>query len=259
MWGTDAVHGHNNIPGATIFPHNIGLGAARDPALIRASARSRRSRCASPGSTGPSPRVWRWYGMRAGDAPTRAMGRTRAWWPNAAPRMVEGLEGRPGTHAFLGAAHVLATAKHFIGDGGTGGQDEGDNTAGEEELRDADAARYVAALAAGVQTVMASFSSWQGVKMHGNRALLTGVLKERMGFDGLVIGDWDGHAQVPGCTSVSCGPRVNAGHRHADGARRLARSLRQHARAGQFRGDPGGAARGRGAPRAAREAARAPP
>ena len=211
LWGTDAVHGHNSIPGATIFPHNIGLGAAHDPALLRRIG----------AITALEVRV---TGLDWTFAPSVAVVRDPRWGRTYEsygenPRLVaacgaalvEGLQGRPGTAAFLGAAHVLATAKHFIGDGGTGGHDEGDNTAGEEELRAVDAPAYVAAVAAGVQTVMASFSSWQGVKMHGNRALLTGVLKERMDFDGLVIGDWDGHAQVPGCSSVSCAPAVEAG------------------------------------------------
>jgi len=211
LWGTDAVHGHNNIPGATIFPHNIGLGAARDPALLRRVG----------AITALEVRV---TGLDWTFAPSLAVVRDARWGrtyesygenprlvAECGAALVEGLQGRPGTPGFLDPAHVLATAKHFVGDGGTGGHDEGDNTAGEAELREIDAAGYVAAIAAGVQTVMASFSSWQGVKMHGNRALLTGVLKERMGFDGLVIGDWDGHAQVPGCTDVSCAAAINAG------------------------------------------------
>lgn len=211
MWATDAVHGDNNIPGATIFPHNIGLGAARDPALVtRIGA-----------ITALEVRV---TGLDWTFAPTVAVVRDARWGRTyesfgenprlvaaCAAALVEGLQGRPGTRGFLDAAHVLATSKHFVGDGGTAGHDEGDNTASEAELRDVEAAGHVAAIAAGVQTVMASFSSWQGVKMHGNRALLTGVLKQRMGFDGLVIGDWDGHAQVPGCSSVSCAPAVDAG------------------------------------------------
>ena len=211
VWATDAVHGDNNIPGATIFPHNLGLGAARDPALIRRIG----------AITALEVRV---TGLDWTFAPTVAVVRDARWGRSyesygGNPRLVaecgaalvEGLQGRAGTPEFLDAAHVLATAKHFVGDGGTGGHDEGDNTAGEAELRDVEAAGHVAAIAAGVQTVMASFSSWQGVKMHGNRALLTNVLKERMGFDGLVIGDWDGHAQVPGCSSESCAPALNAG------------------------------------------------
>jgi beta-glucosidase len=126
--------------------------------------------------------------------------------------MVEGLQGAPGTPQFLDAAHVLATPKHFLGDGGTeGGRNEGNNTAPESELRDVHAAGYEAAITAGAQTVMASYSSWQGVKMHGNRALLTSVLKERMGFDGLLLGDWNGHAQLPGCTAVRCAAAIDAG------------------------------------------------
>jgi beta-glucosidase len=211
MWATDAVHGDNNIPGATIFPHNIGLGAARDPALLERIG----------AITALEVRV---TGLDWTFAPSVAVVRDARWGRTyesygenprlvaaCAAALVGGLQGRPGTRQFLDAAHVLATAKHFVGDGGTGGHDEGDNPASEAELRDVDAAGYVAAIAAGVQTVMASFSSWQGVKMHGNRALLTGVLKQRMGFDGLVIGDWDGHAQVPGCTSASCAAAINAG------------------------------------------------
>jgi beta-glucosidase len=211
LWATDAVHGDNNIPGATVFPHNIGLGAARDPALLRRIG----------AITALEVRV---TGLDWTFAPTVAVVRDARWGRSyesygenprlvaeSAAALIEGLQGRPGTPQFLDGAHVLATAKHFLGDGGTGGHDEGDNTASEVELRDVDAAGYVAAIAAGVQTVMASFSSWQGVKMHGNRALLTEVLKQRMGFDGLVIGDWDGHAQVPGCTAGSCAAAINAG------------------------------------------------
>jgi beta-glucosidase len=125
--------------------------------------------------------------------------------------MVIGLQGRPGSPQFLDSAHVIATAKHFVGDGGTGGRDQGDNPASEIELRDIHFAGYPPAVSAGVQAVMASFSSWQGIKMHGNRALLTDVLKQRLHFDGLVVGAWNGHAQVPGCTNVSCAAAINAG------------------------------------------------
>jgi len=211
LWGTDAVHGHNNIPGATIFPHNIGLGAAHDPELIRLIGEI----------TALEVRV---TGLDWAFSPTVAVARDPRWGRtyesySADPRlvreyaaaMVTGLQGRVGTPQFLDAAHVLATPKHFLGDGGTGGKDQGDNLESESELRDVDAAGYMAAITAGAQTVMASFSSWQGVKMHGNRALLTDVLKGRMGFDGLVVGDWNGHAQLPGCTPGSCAAAVNAG------------------------------------------------
>jgi beta-glucosidase len=211
LWATDAVHGLNDVQGATIFPHNIGLGAARDPALLRRIGAITALEMRATGLD------WTF-------APTLAVVRDVRWGRSyesygeeaqlvaaSGAALIEGLQGRPGTPAFLDAAHVLATAKHFVGDGATGGRDEGDSTASETELRDVDAAPYVSAIAAGVQTVMASFSSWQGVKMHGNQALLTGVLKQRMGFDGLVIGDWDGHAQLPGCSGVSCPAAVNAG------------------------------------------------
>ncbi len=212
LWGTDAVHGHNNIPGATIFPHNIGLGAARDPQLVRRIGEI----------TALEVRV---TGLDWAFSPTVAVARDARWGRTYesyaenpglvreyAAAMVEGLQGVPGTPQFLDAAHVLATPKHFLGDGGTeGGRDEGDNTATESELRDVDAAGYEAAVGAGAQTVMVSYSSWRGVKMHGNRALLTGILKGRMGFDGLLLGDWNGHAQLPGCTPVRCAAAVNAG------------------------------------------------
>jgi len=211
LWGTDAVHGHNNLVGATIFPHNIGLGAARDPELIR-----------SIGEV--TAREVRATGMEWTFAPTLAVVRDDRWGRTFesysedpqivreyAGQMVTGLQGKPGTAQFLDAAHVLATAKHYMGDGGTGGHDQGDNRASETELREIHFQGYPPALAAGVQTVMASFSSWQGVKMHGNRVLLTDVLKQRLHFDGLVVGDWNGHGQIPGCTNVSCAAAINAG------------------------------------------------
>jgi beta-glucosidase len=212
LWGTDAVHGHNNIPGATIFPHNIALGAARDPELIRRIGEI----------TALEVRV---TGLDWAFSPTVAVARDARWGrtyesysENAqlvreyAVAMVTGLQGVPGTSQFLDAAHVLATPKHFLGDGDThNGKDQGDSLASEQELREIDVAGYVGALSAGAQTVMASYSSWHGQKMHGNKALLTEVLKGRMGFDGLLVGDWNGHAQLPGCSAVSCAAAFNAG------------------------------------------------
>ena len=212
LWGTDAVHGHNNIPGATIFPHNIGLGATHDPQLVRRIGEI----------TALEVRV---TGLDWAFAPTVAVARDARWGRtyesysenpglvrDYAAALVEGLQGAPGTPQFLDAAHVLATPKHFLGDGATeGGRDEGNATVSESKLRDIDAAGYEAALTAGAQTVMVSYSSWRGAKMHGNRALLTQVLKGRMGFDGLLLGDWNGHAQVPGCAAVRCAAAINAG------------------------------------------------
>ncbi|MEM9807525.1 MAG: glycoside hydrolase family 3 N-terminal domain-containing protein [Cyanobacteria bacterium P01_D01_bin.56] len=129
-----------------------------------------------------------------------------------ATAVVRGLQGELGTNNFLSDQHVIATAKHFVGDGGTqGGKDQGDNIDSEADLRDYHGAGYPPALEAGVQTVMASFSAWHGTRMHGYKELLTDVLKERMGFNGFIVGDWNGHAQIPGCTTKSCPAAFNAG------------------------------------------------
>ena len=107
---------------------------------------------------------------------------------------------------------MVATAKHFIGDGGTlSGIDQGDNLSDETTLRLRHGAGYYTTLGAGAQTIMASFSSWRGYKSHGNKYLLTTVLRQQMGFDGFVIGDWNGHEQVPGCAADSCAAAINAG------------------------------------------------
>jgi len=211
LWGTDAVHGHNNIVGATIFPHNIGLGAARDPNLIRRIGEATASEVRATGldwSFGPTLAVVRdirWG--RSYESYSENPEIVRLY----ASAMLLGLQGQPGTPQFLDASHVIASPKHFVGDGGTGGKDQGDNLASEAELRDVHAAGYPPAIAAGAQTVMASFSSWHGVRMSGSEPLLTEVLKRRMGFDGFVIGDWNSHASVPGCTKSSCAAALNAG------------------------------------------------
>ncbi len=212
MWGTDAVHGHNNVIGATIFPHNIGLGAARNPELIRAIAAATAREVATTGID------WNF-------APTLAVARDDRWGRtyesySEDPALVkayggvfvDGLQGQANTDEFMAADKVIATAKHFIGDGATeSGVDRGDARMSEEELFAIHGAGYITALAAGAQTVMASFNSWQGEKLHGHTYLLTEVLKNRMGFDGLVVGDWNGHEFVPGCTRVDCAQAFNAG------------------------------------------------
>ncbi|MEE2692620.1 MAG: glycoside hydrolase family 3 N-terminal domain-containing protein [Pseudomonadota bacterium] len=212
LWGTDAVHGHNNIMGATLFPHNVGLGAARDPDLMRRIAEV-------------TAREVSVTGMDWTFAPTLAVVRDDRWGrsfesysedpqlvASYSSAIVEGLQGAAAEPDFLGDGRVIATAKHFLGDGGTdGGKDQGDTLATEEELRDIHGAGYPPAIEAGVQTVMASFSCWRGLKLHGAESLLTQVLKDRMGFDGFVVGDWNGHGQVPGCTNASCPAAINAG------------------------------------------------
>ncbi len=212
LFGIDAVHGHNNVVGATLYPHNIGLGATRDPALMRLIAEA-------------TARELRATGFDWTFAPTLAVPRDERWGRSyegfsedpgvvaafAGP-IVEGFQGRPGQTGFLGPTRVMATAKHFIGDGGTAeGRDQGDARVDEAELRDVHGAGYPPAIGAGVQAVMASFSSWNGDKLHGHRGLLEDVLRGRMGFGGFVVSDWNAHGQLPGCSNESCPAAVNAG------------------------------------------------
>ena len=212
LLGIDAVHGHNNVVGATLFPHNIALGATNDPSLLREIASATAAELRTTGfewtfaPTVTVPRDDRWGRTYEGYSENPAL------VSRYATAVVEGLQGKVGSKGFLGATHVLASSKHFIGDGGTwGGKDKGDTRVCETELRDVHGAGHIAALKAGTQTVMASFSSWNGQKMHGNRSLLTGVLKQRMGFDGFVVGDWNGHGEVPGCSNEGCAAAINAG------------------------------------------------
>jgi beta-glucosidase len=212
VWGIDAVHGHANIIGATIFPQNIGLGAMRDPDVIRRIGAVTAREMAVTGID------WDF-------SPTLAVVRDDRWGrsyegfsedpsvvKSYSGAMVEGLQGKPGTKDFLGAGKVIATAKHFVGDGGTkNGVDQGDNPETPASIRDIHGAGYAPAMAAGVQGVMASFSSNRGTKLSGDKAMLTDVLRNQMGFDGLVVGDWNAQGQVPGCTNTSCAAAINAG------------------------------------------------
>lgn len=211
MWGTDAVHGHNNVIGATLFPHNIGLGAANNPELVEQIAKITATEVMVTGID------WVF-------APTVATVRDDRWGrtyegysedPDIvklyAASVVKGLQGHAGND-FLGDDRVISTVKHFIGDGGTiAGKDQGNNPLSEQDLYKLHAQGYVGGLTAGAQSVMASFNSWNGDKVHGNRYLLTEVLKEKMGFDGFVVGDWNGHGQVKDCSNESCPQAVNAG------------------------------------------------
>lgn len=212
IWGVDAVHGHNNVRGATVFPHNIGLGATGNPDLLRRIGEITAIEVAVTGLD------WT-FGPCVAVARDDRWGRTYEAYSEdpqihreLAGEMVSGLQGAAAGPDFFAGGTIVATAKHFLGDGGTaGGVDQGDNLASEEALRDIHAAGYVAAIESGVQTVMASFSSWRGRKLHGFDELLTDVLKDRMGFDGFVVGDWNGHGQVPGCSNRSCSEALNAG------------------------------------------------
>lgn len=212
IWGTDAVHGHGNVFGATLFPHNVGLGATRDPSLVKQIAAATAKEVTVTGID------WTF-------APTLAVVQDDRWGrayesfsedPDLVAELgaaaVTGFQGDPALGAAFGPGRVVATAKHFLGDGGTEqGQDQGNTVIDERGLLDRHAPGYFAAIEAGTQTIMASYSSWNGVKMHGNHYLLTEVLKNQMGFDGFVIGDWNGHGQIPGCTDASCPAAINAG------------------------------------------------
>lgn len=214
IWGTDAVHGHNNVRGATLFPHNIALGATRDADLVRDIGRA-------------TARAIRASGLHWAFAPTLAVVQDVRWG-----RTYESFSVDPALVQRLGQASVeglqegmkdgrgvLATAKHFIGDGGTRrGIDQGVTQASPTALADVHGAGYLGALDAGVLTAMTSFSSWTDSagyvdhgKMHGNQILMTGVLKQRLAFDGLIVSDWDGVGQVPGCRNDDCPAAINAG------------------------------------------------
>jgi beta-glucosidase len=217
MFGIDSVHGHGNAVGATLFPHNIGLGAARDPELIRKIGAATAQETAASGfdwAFGPTltvPRDDRWGRTYEGYSEDPQIVR------DYAGQMILGLQGavspfKGGGGGVIQQGHVAASAKHFLGDGGTHeGKDQGDTQVSESELIRLHAQGYVPAINAGALTIMASFNSWNGEKMHGNKSLLTDVLKGKMGFDGFVVGDWNGHGQVAGCTPRNCAQAANAG------------------------------------------------
>ena len=211
IWGTDAVHGHNNVVGATLFPHNIGLGAANDAVLMRKIGEAVAKEVAVTGLDwifAPTVAVvkdYRWGRTYEGYSSEAAIPKTYA------SEIVLGMQGNIDE---LATRHdkVIATAKHFIGDGGTyRGIDQGDTRLSLESLLELHGQGYHSAIDADVQTVMASFNSWNGEKIHGHRQLLTEVLKEQMGFDGILVSDWNGTGQVKGCTDEVCAQAINAG------------------------------------------------
>jgi beta-glucosidase len=236
MWGTDAVHGHSNIVGATLFPHNVGLGAMRDPALMRKIAAATAAEVRVTGmewTFAPAvsvPQDVRWGRAYEGYSEDPAV------VASYVGEFIRGLQGEPGSADFLRPPHVLATTKHYLADGGTeGGRDQGDARIPETALRDIHGSGYPPAIQAGVQTVMASFSSWNGEKITGHRGLLTDVLKGRMNFQGFIVSDWNAHGQVPGCTVMSCPKAINAGldmYMAPDSWRFIYNSLLEQARSG---------------------------
>jgi len=206
LYGIDAIHGNNNVLGATVFPHNIGLGAARDPDLIRRIAAVTAKEILATGVE------WTF-------APTLAVARDMRWGrvyesyssdpdlvASYGRAFVEGLQGS------LGDGDVVACLKHWVGDGATtDGIDQGDAAISEEDLRRLHIAPYLPALEAGALTVMASYNSWNGVKCHGHTRLLTEILKDELGFQGLVVSDWNGIDQVHEDPLEAVVQSVNAG------------------------------------------------
>lgn len=212
IWGIDAVHGHANLLGSIVFPHNVGLGSMRNPDLIEEMMKVTAFELTVSGHdwtfapTLAVPQDVRWGRSYEGFSEDPAIVKSYG------DRIVQGLQGRFGEEGFMGEGRVISSAKHFLADGATeNGVDQGDAKISEADLREVHAAGYYSAIPAGVQTVMASFSSWQGRKLHGDKDLLTDVLKGRMGFNGFVVGDWNGHGQVPGCTNTDCPQAINAG------------------------------------------------
>ena len=206
IYGVDAIHGNGNVLGATVFPHNIGLGAAGDPDLIHRIASVTAREILATGVD------WTF-------APTLAVARNIQWGRTyesyaESPQIISEYASAfiAGMQADFGEDGVAACAKHWVGDGGTThGIDQGETTLPWETLRAVHIAPYEGAIDAGVLTVMASFNSWNGDKCHGHRHLLTDVLKSQLGFDGFVISDWDGIDYLSDDYAEAIALSVNAG------------------------------------------------
>ena len=223
LYGVDAVHGTAAVVDATVFPQNVGLGAADDPDLMRRIGAATAAEMAATGirwNFGPVvavPQDIRWGRTYEG------YGENTELVSRLAVPYIEGLQEDASGQRFGSPATVLATAKHFLADGGTafGSStteiikpyllDQGDAQIDEATLRRVHLPPYQAAVDTGVGSVMASFSSWNGVKMHGNRDLLTGVLRDELGFEGFLVSDWQGIDQLPGDYYSDVVTAINAG------------------------------------------------
>jgi beta-glucosidase len=209
LYGIDAVHGHNNIVGATIFPHHIGMGATHNPKLVEQADRVTAEEVAGTG-------------IRWAFAPCLAVAQNERWG-----RTYESYSENPELVSELGAASVrgfqgkqlsaeptsvLACAKHFVGDGGTtNGVDQGNTVCDEATLRKLYLPPYRAAIKAGAGSIMVSYSSWNGEKMHGNKYLLTDVLKNELGFKGFLVSDWAAIDQLSKNYKNDVEQSINAG------------------------------------------------
>lgn len=208
IYGIDAVHGHNNVDGATIFPHNIGLGCTNNPTLVEEAMRIVAKEVAATGID------WTF-------APCIAVARDERWGRTyesfgETPELQVSM-GRAATRGFQGTSlsddeTVLACAKHFVGDGGTtNGDDQGNTEVDWQTLLDIHMPGYLAAIEEGVGSIMISYSSWNGLKMHGHHELLTNYLKGELGFDGFLISDWAAIDQLPGDYESDVETSINAG------------------------------------------------
>lgn len=212
IWGADAVHGHNKIFGATVFPHNIGLGATRNGPLVQRIGEITAIQMRATGMD------WTF-------SPSLSVVRNDRWGRayegfSEDPQLVSelgkfavlGYQGAINSTGYVGENSVIATAKHYIADGGTvDGVDRGNNFDDEATLIKLHAPPYFSTIDAGVLTIMASHSSWQGTRMHGEQYLLTDILKNRLGFTGMVVGDWNSHGLIEGCTNTRCPQALHAG------------------------------------------------
>jgi beta-glucosidase len=208
LYGIDAVHGHNTLYGAVIFPHNIGMGCTRNPELVKQAARITAIEVSATGldwTFSPCvavPRDERWGRTYEGFSEYPDLVATMA------AATVEGYQGEP----LADSLSILACAKHYLGDGGTTkGVNTGNTLVDEATLRAIHLPGYTAAVNSKVATVMASFSSWNGEKMHGNKYLITDVLKGELGFKGFVVSDWDAIVLLPGTYSERIRKAVDAG------------------------------------------------
>ena len=210
IYGVDAVHGHNNVVGATIFPHNIGLGATRNPTLVQQIGRATAEEVSGTGID------WDF-------APCLCVARNDRWGrtyesygedPAIGSSLTTYVTGLQGS-SLNGPASVLATAKHYLGDGGTtGGVDQGNTQLSEADLRAIHLPPFRAAVQRGAGSVMISYSSWNGAKLHGQSYLINTVLKGELGFTGFVVSDWNGIDQIdgqPGFTAAEVRTAINAG------------------------------------------------
>lgn len=208
LFGIDAVHGHNNVNGAVIFPHNIALGATRNPAIVEQVAAI-------------TAREMKGTGIHWTFAPCVAVARNERWGRTyesfgedpaliklLTPAFVKGLQNS----SLADNNSVLACAKHYVGDGGTtNGRDQGNTEVDEATLRSIHLPGYLEAINAGAKSIMASYNSWNGNKMHGNRYLITDVLKGELQFKGFVVSDWSGIDQLSPNYKYAVEQSINAG------------------------------------------------